>query len=150
MRTARPRPFASPVQFLAFGFGAGLSPVAPGTVLFWFLAASPLWLYSLVLLAGGIAGIWICGWASEELGVHDHPGIVWDEFIGYGIALWAAPQDPGWMLAAFVAFRGYDIIKPWPISVLDRRMAGGAGIMVDDVVAGVMAWVTLQLAVVVT
>ncbi len=149
----RPRPFRSPVQFLAFGFGSGLSPRAPGTMgtvvavpLYWLFADWSLAWYSGLVLLAALLGIWICGTASRELQVHDHPGIVWDEFVGYWITLWAMPVDWGWMLAGFVVFRVFDIAKPWPISQLDRRVKGGFGIMVDDMLAGVFACATLHLA----
>lgn len=142
-----------PVQLLAFGFGSGLAPRAPGT--FGSLAAIPLYLlfahqapgfYAAVVLATAAAGVWICGRASERLGVHDHSGIVWDEFVGMWIALWAVPVTPLGIAAAFVAFRVFDILKPWPIGWLDRHTQGGFGIMIDDVVAGVFACVVVHLA----
>jgi phosphatidylglycerophosphatase A len=151
--TIQPTPFKSPVQFLAFGFGSGLSPWAPGTA--GTLVAIPLYLavadlsllhYSLFVAITALLGIWICGMASGQLQVHDHPGIVWDEFVGYWITLWAVPVDWVWMLAGFVVFRILDIAKPWPIGHLDRKVGGGFGIMIDDVLAGVMACATLHLA----
>ena len=141
-----------PVQFLAFGFGSGLSPKAPGTA--GTLLAIPLYLliaqwgllqYTAVVLVAAVLGVWICGAASRQLDVHDHPGIVWDEFVGFWITMWALPADWVWVLAGFVVFRLYDIVKPWPISVLDRRVGGGFGIMIDDVLAGVMACLTLHI-----
>ena len=149
----QPRPFRRPVQFLAFGFGSGLSPWAPGTAgtiaavpLYWLIADWGLFWYSAVVLLAALLGIWICGAASRELKVHDHPGIVWDEFVGYWITLWAVPVDWVWMLAGFVVFRILDIAKPWPIGHLDKKVGGGFGIMIDDVIAGVMACATLHLA----
>ncbi len=142
-----------PMQFLAFGFGSGLSPKAPGTA--GTLVAIPLYLliadlsllhYSLVIVVTSLLGIWICGVASRQLKVHDHPGIVWDEFVGYWITMWAVPGDWMWIIAGFVAFRVFDIVKPWPVSVLDKRVGGGLGIMVDDMLAGVMACITLHVA----
>lgn len=150
---ASPKLLRSPAQMLAFGFGSGLSPVAPGTAgtvaavpLYLLLAMLPLPAYLLAVLLAGVAGIWICGRASRELGVHDHPGIVWDEFVGFWIAAIALPPDPVWIGVAFVLFRIYDIFKPWPISWLDREVEGGTGIMVDDVAAGLLALATVQLA----
>lgn len=143
----------NPVQLLAFGFGSGLSPKAPGTA--GTLLAVPLYLvvsglslpwYTLFLAVTTVLGIWICGVASKQLKVHDHPGIVWDEFVGYWITMWAVPADGLWMIAGFVVFRVFDIAKPWPVSVLDRRIGGGLGIMVDDMLAGVMACLTLHIA----
>lgn len=154
MMSAHPRPrLTDPVQFLAFGFGSGLSPRAPGTVgtavalpVYLLFAQQPLWVYSAIVVAAAIVGIWICHRASEALGVHDHPGIVWDEFVGLWITLWAVPVDALWILAGFLVFRLFDIWKPWPIGWLDRHAGGGLGIMIDDIVAGVMACVVLQLA----
>src|SRR5690554_5514919 len=95
-----PTPFRSPVQFLAFGFGSGLSPKAPGTVgtlaavpIYFLVADWPLWAYSLLVLVAALAGVWICQRASDQLQVHDHPGIVWDEFVGYWITMWAVPAE---------------------------------------------------------
>jgi phosphatidylglycerophosphatase A len=142
----RPALLRSPVQLLAFGFGSGLAPRAPGT--FGTLAALPIYwlfaglqppLYLLTVLGAALAGIWICGRASRELRVHDHPGIVWDEFVGLWIALFAVPPEPLWVMAGFLLFRLFDIAKPWPIGWLDRRVAGGLGIMIDDVLAGMLA-----------
>lgn len=148
-----PTPFRSPVQFLAFGFGSGLSPKAPGTVgtlmavpLYLLVASWPLWAYSLLVLGAALAGVWICQRASDQLQVHDHPGIVWDEFVGYWITMWAVPADWLWVVIGFVVFRVLDIAKPWPISHLDRQVKGGFGIMIDDILAGVMACCVLHVA----
>ncbi|NND68877.1 MAG: phosphatidylglycerophosphatase A [Halioglobus sp.] len=148
-----PRLLTSPAQLLAFGFGAGLSPKAPGTVgtvfavaLYLIFAHLPLWQYTLVVLASIPVGIWVCGVASRQLGVHDHPGIVWDEFSGYWITMWAVPAEWLWIIAGFATFRIFDIIKPWPIRVADRRVGGGLGIMLDDIMAGLLACLTLHIA----
>ncbi|MBB6520831.1 phosphatidylglycerophosphatase A family protein [Pseudoteredinibacter isoporae] len=142
-----------PRLLLAFGFGSGLSPKAPGTFgtiaalpfVFW-LQASPLYVYALVLLIGFAVGIYLCEHASKVMGVHDHGGIVWDEFIGLWLTMLAVPQGWPWLLAGFVLFRIFDIAKPWPIGWLDKKVSGGFGIMIDDVLAGVYAWLILQLA----
>ena len=144
---------SSPVQFFAFGFGSGLSPWAPGTFgtlaalpLYWFLLAPlPQWAYAFTVLAAALIGIWLCAVASRELGVHDHPGIVWDEFVGVWIALFALPVTPFWVLLGFLTFRVFDILKPWPIRWLDRQLEGGLGIMLDDIAAGVVSALLLQL-----
>ncbi|QIB66151.1 phosphatidylglycerophosphatase A family protein [Kineobactrum salinum] len=148
-----PTPFRSPVQFLAFGFGSGLSPRAPGTAgtlcaipLFLLMSEWSLFWYSALVLAAAAAGVWICERASQQLRVHDHPGIVWDEFVGYWITMWALPADWLWVLAGFLVFRIFDIAKPWPIGLLDKKVQGGFGIMIDDIVAGVMACATLHSA----
>ncbi|GAA5217409.1 phosphatidylglycerophosphatase A [Corallincola platygyrae] len=142
-----------PVHILATGFGLGLAKKAPGT---WgTLAAFPFyflmlpladWLYLAIVAVMAIVGIWICGKTSDDLGVHDHGGIVWDEVVGMLITLFWVPVQWPWILAAFVAFRFFDIVKPWPIRWLDKRVSGGFGIMIDDVIAGVFAWGVLQVA----
>jgi len=143
---------STPVHFLAFGFGSGLAPFAPGT--FGTLMALPLYLlmsrlplsgYLLITLIVCVAGVWICGKSSEKLGVHDHSGIVWDEFAGYFITMIMAPSGWLWIVIGFGLFRLFDIWKPWPISWLDKKVQGGFGIMVDDILAGVFALVCLQL-----
>ncbi|GMU47172.1 MAG: phosphatidylglycerophosphatase A [Porticoccaceae bacterium] len=141
-----------PVLLVAFGFGSGLAPRAPGTCgSLAALALSPLLLWLPAPLAWGflaiavIAGIFICGSAVSRLGVADHPGIVWDEFAGLWLALLLAPS--GWLFwaGAFVLFRIFDIVKPWPIRWLDRRCAGGFGVMIDDLAAGLATGAVLQL-----
>ncbi|GAB5415370.1 MAG: phosphatidylglycerophosphatase A [Congregibacter sp.] len=142
-----------PVQLLAFGFGSGLSPRAPGTagsvaaiLPFLMFQHLPLWQYAAVVFVAMLAGFWICGEASRRLKVHDHPGIVWDEFVGLWIALFALPAGWLWIALGFLLFRVFDILKPWPINWLDQHVEGGVGIMVDDVLAGFMACACLQLA----
>ena len=141
------------VHLLAFGMGAGCSPKAPGTMgtllavaVYLLLSRLPLPVYLAILTAVVLVGIWLCDQTARDLGVHDHPGIVWDEFVGYWITMWAMPVDWLWIVAGFVVFRVFDIVKPWPVSVLDKKVKGGLGIMVDDVLAGVMACATLHLA----
>ncbi|MGV6857640.1 MAG: phosphatidylglycerophosphatase A family protein [bacterium] len=143
--------FSHPVHFLAFGFGSGLSPKAPGTAgtlaavpIYLILANSPLLVYLLATLLLCLVGIWICDRSSELLGVHDHGGIVWDEFAGYLITMIAAPSGWIWVVIGFALFRFFDVIKPWPIGWLDRRVGGGFGIMVDDIIAGFFALALMQ------
>ncbi|MDX1265864.1 MAG: phosphatidylglycerophosphatase A [Oceanisphaera sp.] len=142
---------SNPLHLLALGFGTGLSPVMPGTM--GTLAAIPLYLliqglsplwYLLILVLGFVAGIWICNAATKAIGRHDHGAIVWDEIIGFGITMFAAPAGAVWILAGFVLFRFFDIVKPWPIRWFDRRIHGGFGIMFDDVIAGLFALACLQ------
>lgn len=139
-------------HLLAFGFGAGCAPKAPGTLgtlvgvgLYVPLSYLSLPLYSLLLAIVVALGIWLCDRASRDLGVHDHPGIVWDEIAGYLLTMFAAPDGWEWVLTGFVLFRLFDIWKPWPIAWLDRHVSGGFGIMLDDLVAGAFAAVCLQL-----
>ena len=141
----------SPASFLALGFGAGLAPVAPGTagtvpgvVLCVILSALSNSLYIAITLLVVLAGIWICDTASRELGVHDHGGIVWDEIAGFLVTMIAIPTTVKTLIAGFILFRLFDIWKPWPVSWLDKHVGGGAGIMVDDIVAGVFACLLLH------
>ncbi|MET4000912.1 phosphatidylglycerophosphatase A [Marinobacterium sp. MBR-109] len=141
----------NPVHFLAFGLGSGASPKAPGTAgtlaavpLWYLMAQTPLTIYLLLVLVAFVIGIWLCGRTSRDLGVHDHGGIVWDEFVGYWITMIAVPVDWIWALAGFILFRLFDIWKPWPIGPVDRHVHGGLGIMLDDVLAGIMAALVLQ------
>jgi len=141
-----------PIQFLALGFGSGLAPKAPGT--FGTLAAIPLFLllamlaplyYLIAVVVMSIAGIYICGKAADDVGVHDHPAIVWDEFIGYFITMFMVPVSWQSVFIGFLLFRFFDILKPWPISFIDKQMSGGLGIMFDDILAGVFSLVIMQL-----
>lgn len=143
----------TPWQFLASGFGAGLSPIAPGTmgtlvaVPLWAIFASflPLWGYLLLIIIASIIGIAICQKASDELGVHDHGGIVWDEFVGLWITMLFAPVSWASAILGFLLFRFFDVLKPWPIKAIDEKVSGGFGIMFDDIIAGIFALIALQL-----
>lgn len=148
-----PARLKDPVFFLALGFGAGLSPRAPGTL--GTLAAVPVYLlcsglptgaYLAVVAAAAVIGVWVCGRAARELGVHDHPGIVWDEIAGFLLTMAGTPASLPAMLAGFALFRLFDILKPWPIRWCDRQVAGGLGIMLDDLLAGAAAALILHLA----
>lgn len=92
-----------------------------------------------------LLGIWICGRSAEKLGVHDHPGIVWDEIAGYLVTMIAAPAGWVWIVVGFCLFRLFDIWKPWPIKKIDRGVESGFGIMLDDIIAGFFAFALLQL-----
>jgi len=144
--------FSHPAHFLALGFGSGLMPVAPGT--FGTLAALPLWLlvasaglyWQLLFIAAGfIAGVWFCSVTSRNLGVHDHGGVVWDEFVGVWITLIFAPFSWLNIVIGFCLFRFFDVLKPWPIKWFDRKVHGGLGIMLDDVIAGLFAGICLYV-----
>ena len=151
-RNSAPRSvWRNPIHFLAFGFGSGAMPFAPGTFgtlaalpIYWLMLPLSLWAYLVVILMMALAGIWLCHVTSRDLGVHDHAGIVWDEIVGYLITMIAAPSGWQWIVAGFVLFRFFDIIKPWPIGWVDRRVHGGLGIMLDDVLAAILAWAVLQ------
>lgn len=153
-RTPRPSSHSlrDPVQLLALGFGSGLVPRAPGTAgSLLGLGAALLaaqwgaWIAAAITVVVVVAGVWICGEGARRLGVHDHPAIVWDEIAGMMIAMLAAPRGWGWAALAFALFRGFDIIKPWPIREIDHAMRSGAGIMLDDVMAGILAALVLLL-----
>ena len=147
-RLPRPR---SALHWLAFGGGAGLAPRAPGTAgtataipIYLVVAAQPLATYLAVTALVVAAGVWACGRTARDLDVHDHPGIVLDEIAGFLVTMTALPLDWRWIAAGFVAFRLLDIVKPWPISLADRRVGGGIGIMLDDVIAGAGACAALH------
>jgi phosphatidylglycerophosphatase A len=136
--------FAHPAHLIAFGFGSGLAPKAPGTVgtllgwpLFWLVVAvvPDLPNQLILLIAGFLLGVWACGKTGRALGVADHGGMVWDEIVAFALVLLFTP--PGWMWAgiAFLLFRFFDIIKPWPIRLADRHLKNGFGVMFDDLLA---------------
>jgi len=135
-----------PAHFIAFGLGSGLAPKAPGT--FGTLAAVPLYLalaqlpwpaYLAAVAAATLLGIWACGVSARKLGVHDHNGIVWDEVAGFLLTMAVVAPTFANVVAGFVLFRLFDILKPWPIRWLDRHVHGGLGIMADDLLAAVYA-----------
>ena len=145
--------FTNPVHLLAYGFGAGLSPKAPGTM--GTVVAIPIyvlltWLGSTAYLGflavALVAGVFICGYTAKALGVDDPKGVVWDEVVGYLITMLGLPLNALWLLAGFLLFRLFDIWKPWPIRWLDRNVKGGLGIMLDDVAAAVIACLILNLS----
>ena len=142
--------FRDPVHILAFGFGTGLAPVAPGTVgsllgvaLAWLTLDLGIAAQGAIVTIMTAAGIWICGESAKRLGIHDHGGIVWDEIVGMYLLLIVTPFGLLPWILAFALFRAFDIVKPWPIRDLDHRIKGGAGIMLDDLVAALYAALTL-------
>jgi phosphatidylglycerophosphatase A len=141
-----------PVHLIALGFGSGLSPVGPGTC--GSLLALPLaWALTLLPLASAITavvvfvvgGVWVCGESARRLGTHDHPGIVWDEIAAMCLLALLVPRGILWLGLGFVAFRVFDIAKPWPIRDLDHRLRGGLGIMLDDLAAALFAAAVVRL-----
>lgn len=133
----------NPIHFLSLGFGSGLAPKAPGT--FGTLAAIPVVMLAACLGNVGfiiatvlacIVGVFFCGYTAKAMGEHDHPAIVWDEIAGFMVAMIAVPISWQTLLVAFVLFRIFDILKPWPIRYLDKHVHGGLGIMIDDILAG--------------
>lgn len=159
---------SSPWHFLALGLGSGLSPVAPGTagslvgwasyVLLQRVVPEAAW--PLLLLLGFAGGVWICERAARALGLHDPSPVVWDEILAMWLLLWLAQltlaaltaqhQPLPWLLqlACFGLFRVFDAIKRGPVGWVDRKVGGGLGIMLDDIVAALLAWLALVLGVV--
>lgn len=142
---------SSPTHFLAFGFGSGLAPIAPGT--FGTLVAIPIYLlmqplslawYLLLVILMSLFGIWLCGRSADQLGLKDPGGIVWDEIAGFLVTMTLAPEGWQWIAIGFVLFRLFDIWKPWPILQIDQKVEGGLGIMLDDIIAGLYALIVLQ------
>ncbi|MFQ3250794.1 MAG: phosphatidylglycerophosphatase A [Glaciecola sp.] len=141
----------NPIHFLALGFGSGLVPLMPGT--FGSLAAVPIIyamsflsfeLFIAITLFSFFIGIYLCGRTARDMKMHDHGSIVWDEVAGMMVTFIAIPINPLSLLLGFLLFRFFDILKPWPIRVFDKRVHGGFGIMIDDIVAGVMACACLH------
>ena len=135
-----------PVHWLAFGFGAGLLPIAPGTwaslftaLIFWLVAPLPTPEFLAVIAVLFVAGVWICGESARRIGVHDHGGIVLDEVVGMLLTLLVVSHEIIWIGVAFLFFRIADVWKPWPIRDVDHRLSGGLGIMLDDVLAAIYA-----------
>lgn len=143
----------NPIHFLALGFGSGLANKMPGT--FGTLAVLPLLClvstyltlsgYIAVCVIASIAGIWLCDRTAKDMEVHDHSSIVWDEFAGMLITMIAVPLSWQTLLCGFVLFRVFDILKPWPINLLDKHVHGGFGIMIDDILAGAFALAGMHL-----
>lgn len=146
------RVWQDPAYFIAFGFGSGLMPVAPGT---WgTLAAIPLYLlmmnthwsvYLILTFLAFILGVWVSDKVTKDLGIQDYKGIVWDEVVGYLLTMFLVPKGITWMILGFILFRIFDIWKPQPIRYIDHKVHGGLGIMLDDVLAAVPAWFIIQV-----
>ena len=146
--------------FIASGAGAGLSPVAPGTagsvvgaVCLWPLSYLSLEIFWLVWAAACWLAVWSAHKAGTDWEVVDHPAIVIDEIVG----LWLAYLIPATLIPfeidalyltfmALVLFRLYDIIKPWPVNWIERRLPGGDGVVADDLCAGGMAGLVVVVA----
>jgi len=136
--------FAHPAHLVAFGFGSGLAPKAPGTVgtllglpLYWLIeaAAPDLPNQIALVLAAFLLGVWACGRTGRALGVADHGGMVWDEIVAFALVLLFTPAGGLWIALAFALFRLFDILKPWPIRVADAHLKNGFGVMFDDILA---------------
>ena len=141
------------IHFLALGFGAGRSPIAPGTCgtlvavpIFFLLRELGPAVYVAVTVTMFVLGVWMCDVAERDLGAQDAPSIVWDEIVGYLIAMLGAPNGWEWVLVGFLLFRLFDIAKPFPIRAFERRLPGGFGIMFDDVLAAAYVCLTWAIA----
>ena len=144
-----------PVHFLSFGFGSGLSRIAPGTM--GTLVAFPIFSYLkdwfgqselLFLIFIGqlfLLGIWLCGKTGRDIGEEDHSGIVFDEIVAFLLVLFFTPAGFFWQASAFLLFRFFDILKPPPIAYYDRMLRGGFGVMFDDLLAAFYALLCLAL-----
>lgn len=144
--------FQQPIHFIAFGFGSGLLPKIPGTwgtvvaiPIYLLIAHYPFWLYALLTFILIIFSIYACGATARDIGVHDHPGIVLDEIVGFLLTMLAVPVGWFWVVSGFILFRVFDIWKPCPIRWVDRHVKGGWGIVVDDLLAAVYAGVLLHI-----
>lgn len=141
----------NPIHFLSFGLGSGAVPIAPGTfgtlggmTIYVLLPSMNAEVYGLFLILMFFLGVWLCGKTSFDLAVHDHPGIVFDEFVGLWITYFMVPQGFQWLICGFCFFRIFDILKPWPIKWVDVNINGGLGIMLDDVLAGILSCLCIQ------
>lgn len=142
----------NPIYFAAFGFGLGFMPIAPGTygtllgVIIYIINYYIIGINGIALaLIFTVLGVYICGKTALYLNYYDHPGIVWDEVVGFLITMLFVPFNFIYLALGFVLFRFFDILKPWPINMVDQQIKGGIGIVFDDVLAGVFANLTLNL-----
>lgn len=146
-----------PAHFIALGFGSGLAPAAPGTFgtlaglgLYWLLAqVAPPLVIAFLAIPAFFLGVWACERTGRDLGVQDHGAMVWDEIVAF-LPL-AALASSSLMLqgVAFLLFRIFDIWKPYPIRLVEAKVKGGMGVMVDDLMAGAYAYVAFVLFIVV-
>jgi len=144
---------AHPAHTIAFSFGAGLMPIAPGT--FGTLAALPMYvflrgMFSSVLLILVwfmlvLIGIWACEKVARQIGVKDYGGVCWDETVAFLAVLYFVPDTWFWWGLAFGLFRLFDITKPYPIAYFDSRIKNGFGVMLDDLLAALYTIVVLAV-----
>lgn len=148
-----PKLLKYPQAWIALGFGTGLSPKAPGTLgslaaaaIWWLLFADLALPAQAAVIAGGfLLGVWVSNWMIARTGITDPGFIVWDEFIGQWLALLLLPKTLLWYAIGFALFRLFDIVKKGPVGWADKRFKGGFGVMFDDVIAGLLALVSIQL-----
>ena len=137
---------------LATGFGVGYSPVAPGTLgtlvaipIYYFLSENPSPLYEITLIGFFFLSVWISENAEVFFRKKDDSRIVIDEMMGFLITMLWVPKTTLFIILGFILFRFFDILKPFPIRHLEKRLKGGFGVVLDDVMAGVYANVMLQI-----
>lgn len=142
----------NPWYFIAFGFGSGAMPFAPGTFgtlfaipFFLLLQALPLIYYFIFLILFIIFSSILCERLSKDIGIHDHQGMCIDEFAGFFVTMFGVPPTFGYILGGFLLFRFFDIVKPWPINFVDEKMNSGFGMILDDVIAGIYSLLILHL-----
>lgn len=142
----------NPWHFIAFGFGSGAIPIAPGT--FGTLITIPFYLYLsthshttylIATLLFAVFSVWLCEKVSREINTHDHQGMCIDECVGFLVTMFYAPYGFGWIIIGVILFRLFDIVKPWPINQIDAHVKGGIGMILDDVVAGLFSFFIIQL-----
>jgi phosphatidylglycerophosphatase A len=142
----------NPLNLIATGFGSGLSPIIPGTCgtlpaipIYWLLHYLSLTYYTAIVIAITLISFWICDKTAKNLKANDPQCIVLDEIVGFLITMIAAPIGIIWIIIGFILFRLFDMLKPWPINWIDKKVHGGLGIVLDDVLAGIMATVVLHI-----
>lgn len=131
-----------PAHFIALGGGVGLVSKAPGTFgtllgypLAWLSLQSPFWLAWMLVAFAFLLGVWACEKSGRDMGVADHGSMVWDEVVAIWAVLLVVPMTWIAWLAAFMLFRFFDIVKPFPVGWFDRKVKGGFGVMLDDALA---------------
>lgn len=141
-----------PSHFIAFGFGSGAIPFAPGTFgtliaipFYLALCSLPLAVYITLVALIAVASMWLCERVSREIHIHDHQGMCLDEIVGYLVTMTGAPHGITWIILGFIFFRIFDIWKPWPIDYIDKKVSGGFGMILDDVLAGIYSIIFLKL-----
>ena len=142
----------NPMHLVACGFGSGFVPKIPGTagtlvgipivLLMQLLPVLGQWLAVVLMF---LVGCYVCEYSARALNLGDPGAIVWDEITGFCVAMMLVPVSVLNIVIAFILFRVFDIAKPWPISLADRKVSGGFGIMLDDLIAGVFANAALQI-----
>lgn len=148
---------AHPAHFIATGFGVGLVPYAPGTfgtllgwILYWALAqVLPPLAVAFVAIPLFFVGVWACEVTGRALGVPDHGAMVWDEVVAFLPLAAVSSASLGLQAIAFALFRVFDIWKPFPIRLLERRVKGGLGVMIDDAVAAGYAYLAFVAVVII-